>query len=59
MSPGKLTRWYAVQCRDALDPSGSWGEFYTATYPGQSWLGCDAMTNRQFFRLRAFRPLMP
>ena len=57
--PGKMTRFYAAQWRNTLDPSDSWAEFYTATYPGQSWLGCDVTTNQQFFRIRAFRPLQP
>lgn len=57
--PGKTTRFYAAQRRDALEASGSWLEFFTATSSGNTWLGFDVNTNRQFFRIRAFRPLMP
>jgi hypothetical protein len=57
--PGKMTRFYAAQRRNTLDPSDSWVEFYTAAYPGQSWLGFDVTTTQQFLRIRAFRPLMP
>lgn len=57
--PGKMTRFYAAQQQSTVDGSNTWVEFYTGTYPGQSWLGFNLDTNRQFFRIRAFRPLMP
>jgi len=57
--PGKPTRFYGVQQRNTLNPSDSWLEFYTSTIPGVTSLGFNQTADQQFFRVRAFRPLMP
>jgi len=55
----KPTRFYAVQGRTNLAPSDSWLEFYTSTLPGVTSVGFNQTTDQQFYRIRAFRPLMP
>jgi hypothetical protein len=53
-----MTRFYAAQRRDDLGPTNAWDEFFTSTWPGATQLGFDISTPQQFFRIRAFRPLM-
>ena len=56
---GKMTRCYAVQRRTALAPGDFWLEFFTSTFPGATSIGFDQTAGQQFYRVRAFRPLMP
>jgi len=57
--PGKPTRFYGVQRRTTLNPSDPWLEFYTSMVPGVTSIGFNQGFNQQFYRVRAFRPLMP
>ncbi len=57
--PGKMTRYYGVQQRATLNPSDTWFEFFTSTWPGATSVGFNQTANQQFYRVRAFRPLMP
>jgi hypothetical protein len=57
--PGKMTRCYAVQRRTVLTPGDFWLEFFTSTFPGATSVGFDQTAAQQFYRVRAFRPLMP
>jgi hypothetical protein len=57
--PGKPTRFYGVQGRTTLNPSDSWLEFYTSTVPGVTSVGFNQTAAQQFYRIRAYRPLMP
>jgi hypothetical protein len=57
--PGKPTRFYGIQQRTSLNQSDSWLEFYTATTPGVTSVGFNQTAAQQFYRIRAFRPLMP
>jgi hypothetical protein len=55
----KPARFYAVQNRTALDVSASWNDYFVPTFPGGSALGFDQFRDVYFYRIRAFRPLMP
>jgi hypothetical protein len=57
--PGKPARFYGVQGRTTLNPSDSWLEFYTSTVPGVTSVGFNQTAAQQFYRIRAYRPLMP
>ena len=57
--PGKPTRFYGVQRRSTLTASSSWLEFYTSTWPEVTSIGFNQTADQQFYRVRAFRPLMP
>jgi len=57
--PGKMTRCYGVQRRTALTPDNFWLEFFTSTFPGATSIGFNQTAGQQFYRVRAFRPLMP
>jgi len=55
----KPTRYYAVQNRTTLDASSSWTDYFVPSFPGGSALGFDQFRDIYFYRIRAFRPLMP
>jgi hypothetical protein len=53
------TRFYGIQLRSALDPGTPWMEFSTLPWPGADNAGFDFSGDHCFYRIRAFRPLMP
>jgi hypothetical protein len=55
----KPTRFYAVQRRLALDPASNWVDYVTLPIPGADNVGFDRTTTADFYRLRAYRPLLP
>lgn len=55
----KPTRFYAIQNRTAVDASAIWNDYFVPSFPGGSALGFDQFQDRYFYRIRAFRPLMP
>ncbi len=55
----KPTRFYAVQQRSALDASSSWSDLFVLPNAGADNAGFDDSTNQDFYRIRAFRPLLP
>lgn len=53
------TRYYAIQIRPSLS-SGTWTEFFALPFEGVNNVGFyDYNPTNEFYRIRAFRPLMP
>jgi hypothetical protein len=55
----KPTRFYAVQQRNALDAGSVWTDLFLLPDAGAGNAGFEDATNQNFYRIRAFRPLMP
>lgn len=55
----KPTRFYAVQQRNTLDANSSWSDVDVLPNAGASSALFGDPTNQDFYRVRAFRPLMP
>lgn len=53
------TRFYGVQRRTTLTPETTWMEFFTSSWPDVTSIGFDNTGDQWFYRVRAFRPLMP
>jgi hypothetical protein len=53
------TRFYAVQNRTTLDTNSAWSDYTVFSFPGAGGLGFDQFPDSAFFRVRAFRPLIP
>jgi len=52
------TRFYAIEKRSDL-VSGSWADLAVFPFAGANNAGFNDSTTNQFYRIRAFRPLMP
>jgi hypothetical protein len=55
----KPTRFYAVQYRSTLDQNPTWADYGYFSVPGVSATGFFDYNNQRFYRIRAYRPLMP
>ena len=56
----KATRFYAVQSNPDLANSAGWLDYVTFSSPGVSATGFyDYTSTNQFYRIRAYRPLLP
>jgi hypothetical protein len=55
----KPTRCYAVQQRPDLDIGSSWMDKIAIPFPGASNVGFDDFSDKHFYRIRAFKPLLP
>ncbi len=55
----KPTRYYGVEQRSALGPATPWVESFTLPWLGIDNVGFDQDGARNFYRIRAFRPLTP
>jgi hypothetical protein len=55
----KPTRFYTVQYRSTLDTNSTWADFGYFTAPGVSATGFFDADPQRFYRIRAYRPLMP
>jgi hypothetical protein len=53
------TRFYAVQYRSALDQNPTWADYGYFSVPGVGATGFFDANNQEFYRIRAYRPLMP
>jgi hypothetical protein len=53
------TRYYAIQARTALNAEPGWSDLYVLPWLGANNIAFDDSNGREFYRLRAFRPLMP
>ncbi|HXG48817.1 MAG TPA: hypothetical protein VNO52_14420, partial [Methylomirabilota bacterium] len=55
----KITRYYAIQTNSALS-SGAWGDLLALNLPGwNNHTFFDPTFTNQFYRIRAYRPLLP
>jgi hypothetical protein len=55
----KPTRFYTVQYCSALNPNPTWTDYGYFTVPGVSGTGYYDYNALRFYRIRAYRPLMP
>jgi hypothetical protein len=55
----KPTRFYAVQYRSALNQNPTWTDYGYFSVPGVSGTGFFDYNAQRFYRIRAYRPLMP
>jgi hypothetical protein len=55
----KPTRFYAVQQQNILNGSSSWSDLIVFPNPGIGSAGFADFANQDFYRIRAFRPLLP
>jgi hypothetical protein len=53
------TRFYAVQYRSTLDQNPTWADGGYFSVPGVGATGFYDTNNQEFYRIRAYRPLMP
>jgi hypothetical protein len=53
------TRYYAIQSRATLDAGSVWWEWFQLPWLGANNVFFDDSNGQEFYRLRAFRPLMP
>lgn len=53
------TRYYAIQVRPTLDAGSVWWEWFQLPWLGADNVVFDDSNGQEFYRLRAFRPLMP
>jgi hypothetical protein len=55
----KPTRYYAVQGEPVVAPGSNWVDYVVMPTPGANNVGFDRTSTQEFYRIRAFRPLMP
>ena len=55
----KPTRFYAVQYASTLEASSTWTDYGYFSFPGVSATGFFDANPQRFYRIRAYRPLMP
>ena len=53
------TRYYAVEGKRVLDPGSNWVDYAVIPIRGANNVGFDTTSTNDFYRVRAFRPLMP
>ena len=52
------SRFYAVQYRSALD-TNTWSDYAVLPWAGANNIGFNDSNNQRFYRIRAYRPLVP
>jgi hypothetical protein len=55
----KPTRFYSIQSRATLDAGSVWSDLFLLPWIGADNVGFDDFNGQEFYRVGAFRPLMP